>query len=435
VINNSRWLQVLIIELVVIATLFLLQLVGGFLLQFSGIWLLFFLAWLIAFALSPLIRALTRLGVPHGLSVLVVYIGLVLVFVGVGIVIFPQLTAQLTSLQANWNSYVDQAYRMVLNVQAWVKQNTGQNLDLDGLYREAASQMQAQAGTILSNALGWLSTAAGLLFNFILVILISLYIALDGERLVKSVVNALPTTWHDEAALLGDSIGRSFGGFLRGQVIFAAIYGILNAVIMTGFGLDYVLIASIISGACMLIPLLGNFLAYIPPVLVALISPESADKWWIVLAVMLVMQSIMMQVVGPRIMSSAVGIHPLFTVMAMLVGAQMMGIWGALFGIPIAGVFGLVASSFFNRLKTFFNAPQHSPVLGVVVTPAVAAAGGGPVPPAPVELDVALSEPAAVPSSTAVAASTPAGPQRMRPPALLRGLNWLAATARRGAKR
>src|SRR5436305_13894784 len=116
----------------------------------------------------------------------------------------------------------------------------------------------------------------------------------------------------------------------------------------------------------MLIPLLGNFIAFIPPVLVALILPDKASEWWLVLAVMLVMQSIMMQVVGPRIMSSAVGIHPLFTVMAMLMGAQVMGIWGALFGIPIAGVIGLVSASFFNRLKTFFNAPAGSSMLGMV---------------------------------------------------------------------
>ena len=72
------------------------------------------------------------------------------------------------------------------------------------------------------------------MFNFILVVLISLYIALDGDRLGNSLIQALPEAWRDEATLLGESIGRSFGGFLRGQVIFALVYGVLNAVIMCG---------------------------------------------------------------------------------------------------------------------------------------------------------------------------------------------------------
>ena len=430
-INNSRWLQVLIIELVIIASLYLLQLVGGFLMQFSGIWLLFFLSWLIAFALRPPIRGLARVGVPQPLAVILVYIALVMVFVAGGIVLFPQLTAQLTTLQNNWDNYVTQANKLVIDIQQWVEQTTGQSVDLNSMYREATAQLQAQAGTILTNALSWLSTAASLAFNFILVVLISLYIALDGDRLGNSLISALPHTWRDEATLVGESIGRSFGGFLRGQVIFAAIYGVLNAGIMAFFNLDYVLIVSIICGFCMLIPLLGNFLAYAPPVIVALINPATADRWWQVFIVVIIMQAAMMQVVGPRIMSSAVGIHPLFTVGAMLLGAQVMGVWGALFGIPVAGVIGLVAAAFVNRLKTFFNAPETAPVIGMVMAPAAATPTG--------PLDATLvkpesEDPAATPASLLPDPGTPPS-ARARPPALLRGLTWLAATARRGVRR
>src|SRR5689334_14681110 len=99
-INNSRWLQVLIIELVLIAALFLVQQIGGFLMQFAGIWLLFFLSWLLAFALRPAIRALARV-MPHPLAVVIVYLGLVMVLVGVGVILFPQLVNQLTDLQRN----------------------------------------------------------------------------------------------------------------------------------------------------------------------------------------------------------------------------------------------------------------------------------------------------------------------------------------------
>jgi predicted PurR-regulated permease PerM len=422
-INNSRWLQVLIIELVLIAALFLVQQIGGFLMQFAGIWLLFFLSWLLAFALRPAIRALARV-MPHPLAVVIVYLGLVMVLVGVGVILFPQLVNQLTDLQRNWDAYVQQANRWVIDIQNWVQQTTGQNLDLNRLYQEATAQLQAQAGTIIGSAVTWLSTAASLLFNFILVVLISLYIGLDGDRLGNSMVKALPAAWRDDVILLGESIGRSFGGFLRGQLIFALVYAVFNAVIMWLFGLDYVIVASIVAGFCMLIPLVGNFLAYIPAVLVALLDP--GKPWWLVLIVMFIMQSLMMQVVGPRIMSSAVGIHPLFTVMAMLIGAQVMGVWGALFGIPVAGVIGLVAANFVNRLKTFFSTPETNPVVDVVVNP----------PPVPGPPEPGSEAPALQPAAaSATAIAPPSGPARARPPALVRGLTWLAATTRRGGRR
>jgi predicted PurR-regulated permease PerM len=421
-INNSRWLQVLIIELVIIAALFLVQQIGAFLMQFAGIWLLFFLSWLLAFSLRPLIRAAER-AMPHPLAVLIVYLGLVLVFVGVGVILVPQLVNQLTDLQRNWDAYADQANRWVIDIQNWVQQTTGQNMDLNRLYQEATAQVQAQAGTIIGSAVTWLSTAASLLFNFILVVLISLYIGLDGDRLGNSMVKALPEAWRKDVTLLGESIGRSFGGFLRGQVIFALVYAVFNAVIMALFGLDYVIVASIVAGFCMLIPLVGNFLAYSPAVLVALL--DGTKPWWLVLIVMFIMQSLMMQVVGPRIMSSAVGIHPLFTVMAMLIGAQVMGVWGALFGIPVAGVIGLVAASFVNRLKTFFNTPDTNPVVDVVVNPPSTG------PPEVLPESATLQPAAASATSTAPSPVAPGA----RSPALVRGLNWLAATTRRGVKR
>ena len=431
-INNSRWLQVLIVELVIIATFYLLQIFGGMLAQFANIFLLFFLAWLLAFALRPLIRALGGLGVPLPLSVILIYLALVFVFVGIGLVIIPQLTAQLNNLNAHQQDYYNQIVGMAATSADYFASWTGQKLDPQSILNQAMGPIQSLATSSVGTALSWLQTAASLMFDVILVVLISVYIALDGDRLGSVLVNALPTTWRDEIILLGTSIGRSFGGFLRGQVIFAAIYGVLNFIIMTAFGLQLALIASIIAGACMLIPLVGNFLAFLPPVIIALITPDKAGQWWIVLLVMFIMQSIMMQVVGPRIMSSAVGIHPLFTMMAMLLGAQVAGIWGALFGIPVAGVIGLVASSFLGRVRQFFNAGEATPMIGMVMSQAVPAEGGGAGPPGAQE-QVAVPEPTGA-VGTVTRPRLPAVSQRTG--ALLRGISRLATTTRRsGSKR
>ena len=280
--------------------------------------------------------------------------------------------------------------------------------------------MQGQAGTILGSAVTWLSTAASLFLNIIFILLIAIYMSVDGERLATGAVNALPQAWRDEMVFVGNSIGRSFGGFLRGQLIFALIYGVLNAGVMIAFGLNYVLVGSIIAGFCVLVPLVGNFLAFIPPMLIVLVTPEKVGQWWLLLLVLFIMQSIMMQVVGPRIMSSAVGIHPLFTFVAMLLGSQLAGLWGVLFGIPVAGVIALVAETLFARLRAFFNAPESAPLVNVVVaSPALETASAS--------SEGGESLPGSSPSpSTASLAH--------RQPALLRGLNWLSSATRNRPK-
>lgn len=148
------------------------------------------------------------------------------------------------------------------------------------------------------------------------------------------------------------SIEKSFGGFIRGQLVFALVYAIFTAIIMImpPFQLDFVIIASIVAGLCMIIPLIGNFLAFLPAIMVALVTGRT-DIWLWLLLVEFIMQSFMMNVLGPRIMSSAIGIHPLYVVAAMLVGGQVAGLWGALFGIPIAGAINLIGRPVMRRIR------------------------------------------------------------------------------------
>jgi hypothetical protein len=114
---------------------------------------------------------------------------------------------------------------------------------------------------------------------------------------------------------------------------------------------NFALIASIGSGLFMLIPLIGNLLAFIPPMLALLFTPDKVSLWWIFFLILFIMQSIMMNVLAPRIMSSAIGIHPIYVWAAILIGGQVAGIWGALFGIPIAGAINLIGRPVMRRVR------------------------------------------------------------------------------------
>jgi predicted PurR-regulated permease PerM len=95
------------------------------------------------------------------------------------------------------------------------------------------------------------------------------------------------------------------------------------------------------------IPLLGAFIALIPPVLIALVEHPEQTLFLIVL--LFVAQQILFNVIMPRLMGQSVGLHPLFVFAAMLIGGTLAGGWGLLFGIPIAGVVGSVAQFLYQR--------------------------------------------------------------------------------------
>ncbi|HMA36842.1 MAG TPA: AI-2E family transporter [Chloroflexia bacterium] len=401
--NNNRWLQALIILLVIIAASWLLGQVWLLVIQFANIMLLFFLAWLLAFVLSPLARWLQGMGLGQVAAVTIVYLAMLLVLTLTGLLIFPALADQIQRLIDATPNYTIELENLGNKVLAQMK-NLGvraEDIHLDSLYGTLGEQVKNVGGSVLNFVTG----LAAFLFNAIIILLLSFYFMKDGDRLFNNAMVVLPPALGEEFQLMGDSVARAFGGFLRGQVVFALLYAVLNAAIMAVFNLDYVLIASIIAGLAMLIPVIGGFIAYVPPILIILVTPTALNNWWLLLLVLFGVQTLMTQVVSPRILSQAIGMHPLFVVAALLVGLQVAGPWGALFGIPVAGVVQQVSGPYFARLRGFFDVPMPE-------EPALALHGTVPV----TTVTLTVNEPGV--TLTADAAPVPAPPP---PPPLARG--------------
>jgi|GEM_PF-504615 len=352
--QNNRWLQALLVLLVIIASIWLAGQVWTFLIQFSNIILLFFLSWLLAFILRPIARWLTNKGVPNMMSVAIVYLGLAILFSVGGYLLIPKITEQISRLINNFDLYKNQISSLVNDLDRQLRSMGVQEVDLNQFYGGIAGQVQSAALSVLQNTFSVLQSVATIALQLILVLIFSFYFMKDGDRLFGGILQMLPPQWRDEARLVGLSIERSFGAFVRGQLMFALVYAVLTAIVMLipPFQLyDFFVVASIVAGLCMIIPLVGNFLAFMPPMFVILVTPEKAHLWpWFLLA-LFIMQSLMMNVLGPRIMSSAIGIHPLYVVAAILIGGQVAGLWGALFGIPIAGAINLIGRPLMRRVR------------------------------------------------------------------------------------
>ena len=359
--QNNRWVQTLVVLLVIIASAWLISQVWSFLGAFSNIFYLFFVAWLLAFILRPLAKWLSSRGVPYGLAIAVVYLllGLVLTL-GLWLLIpeiatqvenfVRDMTKEITALtsndpQAQLNSF----WGVPKLLNEWFSPE-----QLNQFYAELARFAQQTAGDLVAGTAALAQGLAVFFFQLILVLLLSFYFMKDGERISAGITNLLPPRWQDEIRLIAYSIERSFGGFIRGQVVFALVYAILTAIVMIipPFNLgNFALVASLAAGLFMVIPLVGNLLAFIPPMLALLFTAGKAELWWIFFLILFIMQSIMMNVLAPRIMSSAIGIHPMYVWAAILIGGQVAGIWGALFGIPIAGAINLIGRPVLRRLR------------------------------------------------------------------------------------
>lgn len=203
--------------------------------------------------------------------------------------------------------------------------------------------LEETGARIGTSALGEVpEVTVAVLGSLVLVIILSLYMLADSAGIMAKLNRVVPSRYADEVEILERSVSKAFGGFLRAQVLLAAIQTLLTVAVILIVGLPYGFIIATASALAMLIPFFGPPLALIPPIVATVIF---APEWAIIVApVLLVVQTILVNYLQPRLMREALGMHPILVLVGLLVGAQVAGVWGALFGIPVIAV-----------LNVFFN--------------------------------------------------------------------------------
>jgi predicted PurR-regulated permease PerM len=341
---KDPWIRALVIVMLFIAGVYLTGLLWQAAAQFADLILLFLLAWVISFMLEPLVAAIqARTRLPHSLAVLATYLA-VLVVASLGIVqVVPRLSAQIVQFANDLPVYAEWTNGELLRLQAFLAQQ-GLLIAPESVfnYQEASRHIEAIGPLLLANTVVLATGVANLLFQVIIVLILSYYMTLDGYRISAALLLAVPGAYRDDARYFFVSVNRAFAGFIRGQLVLALIYGIATALVMAIAGLHMVLLPSVVAGFFMLLPFIGPFLAVVPPLAVAAVTKP--DSFLIVLAAVFVLQQVVINVLSPRLMSQSVGLHPLLVFVAVLGGAKVAGVWGALFGVPIVAVAATMAS-------------------------------------------------------------------------------------------
>ncbi len=317
---------------------------------FGDILLLFFLAWLLSFALLPLIRGVMRIfpWMPQAGAVIIVYLAIVVVLLAALVQISASLATSINEFLVNAPHFQDQLTAFLTDIQRRLS-------DLG-----FAVNLVDQAPTIVANLQSWalelvgpvqsLAVASiGVLGNILILVILSIYIAVDRESISAFLYRLVPPSMATPARLFQDSVGRSFGGFLRGQAVMGVTFGSITAVVNVGFGLPYGALTALAAGGLHAIPFFGPFVSWVPPVAVAILFVPGATIP--VLIIMAVAWMLTMNVLQPRLMAGAVGIHPIVVLASVVIGSKVAGIAGAIFGIPVAAVLSAFFFQWYGRSR------------------------------------------------------------------------------------
>jgi predicted PurR-regulated permease PerM len=331
----STYLQYIALALGVVLLVAFVRQVGGVLLTFLA-------AGVLAYVLNPLVRRLEELRVPRAIAVIGVFLVLILVVVVTLLLIIIPSVGQVQIILRNPQDLVDQAVALLNRTRniPYVGRYVA-DLDQDRilqLLKDNAPSAE-QMANVATGVIGGVFGVFGTIFNLLLMVLISIYLLLEREKITDALLHTIPETVRDQSLELFYEVEGSLVKYLRGQLLLCAIMGVLGWAIMFFTVGEYALAVGAWVAATELIPVLGAFLGAIPAVAIALFVPQGGFfQALLVAGLFLIAQQIEGNLLVPRIQGGSVGVHPLIVLFATLAGTALYGIIGAIFAVPVVAI-------------------------------------------------------------------------------------------------
>jgi predicted PurR-regulated permease PerM len=346
--SERRWLHAALVLGTLVLALVLVAQVSVILVFFTDIILILLLAWLLAFILSPLV-GLTLRAFPKLPRVLVVGVVYVLLFLGLSAITLVVAGSLGSSITAFLTSLPDLQARLPETLAGIQNGLAGLGFRVDLV--KAGQDLLGNLGNLGDKLVGPLTDLAifslGIVGNLLLVIFLSLFIVLDQERMLAYANRLVPPRYGETARLFESSVSTSFGGFIRGQAIQGLVFAGVVALAHIIFGLPFLPVSTALAGILQLIPFFGPLISWAPPIVIALLTKPDA-----VIPTLLLVGAgwfIVGNIITPRVMSKAVGIHPVVVLVAVLVGIKVAGIAGAIFALPFAAIGAAFLQHFLTR--------------------------------------------------------------------------------------
>ena len=305
----------------------------------------------IAFLVTPLVNLLNRY-IPRVLATLLVFAVILSVLGGLCYALIFSLIQQITYFSNNLPSYIANLPTTYSNFLKWLLQQGVSQDNITSTLNQLQNQVTVFLQNIVTNALNIVFFVTDILVNILLVVVLSFYLTLDGKRIRNAIVGIAPRRWMPHVLLFEDALNRVVGNYIRGQLTLALIIGIMAAIGCTLFHMgSYALIVGVLAFLFETIPMVGPALASIPALLISLLLPDPFPNTLYVLIYFIAVQMVESNILGPRIVGHAVGLHPVASILALIIGAQLFGAFGALLATPIVAAAWVVIASLYNSIR------------------------------------------------------------------------------------
>lgn len=307
--------KLLVFLLTIAVSIYLLGIFWQVLGNFYDVIVITVVAWLLSFILEPLVDIISKFTHAKKLwSALIVYIFFAVLFTIVIFILLPSVASQLQSL----SKIIPKSL---------------------SAFPSFTKTWDNVVGNSFNNLISFIPSVAIVFVDIIIILVLSFYLIIDKEKINEEIYKLAPKAWHTNLKFIQETVNETFASFLQIQVLFGILAGVSTWIVLRIFSIDYAASIAIIAGLLTIIPLAGPLLGILPPAFVVLITrPENPILALAIAAILLLIQQITYNAIGPKLMGRAFKLHPIVVLMSILIGFKVAGAMGAIFVIPVLGI-------------------------------------------------------------------------------------------------
>lgn len=320
--------------------------------RFVDIIIILLLSMALAFLLNPLVNFIAKHKVPRLVAAIGVFLVVIAALGGLGSALILSLIRQIQAFSNTIVTFFPNISNLK-NIEDFLQRQAGiPPSTVELAIAQVRNQAVSYAQTAALNAVNLVFVVGSTFLNIFLIGVLSFYFLLDGKRIRDSIISIVPQRQMSHVLVFEDALDRVVGRYIRGQLTLAAIVGVLASVVclVTGLG-QFAIIIGVLAFLFETIPMVGPALASVPAITISLLLPDPFPRTiWVVVA-FVVIQLLESNVLGPNIVGHAVGLHPVASILALLVFGSLFGPFGALIATPIVAAIWVVIASIYRSAR------------------------------------------------------------------------------------
>lgn len=312
-----------------------------------------FISIIIAFIINPAVNKLEEKKLTRGQGTLLVYLSILLIFIVLGFIVVPKIHSEgkkfIVNLPDNFKFLMTKIEDIFNNFKT---DNTSINssiADFENTIQKAIGSFQKGLVSWLTSIFSSIQGGFSKIVGAVLVPIITFYFVVDKDKILKRVNDRIPDKYRDDFLYLYNNINIAMHDIVRGRFIMAIFVGIATMIMLFILRIEFAVVIGVITMIADIIPYFGPFLGFLPALLFALMQSPIKAIWVSVFFVLI--QWIENNIVGPKVLGSSTGLHPLVILLSIIVGGGMFGVWGMILAVPIVAIILIIKDFAKQKVK------------------------------------------------------------------------------------